>query len=678
VADLTLNGGTVFPEGTSVGVYPRNRWGVESVTGAPSGSAVATGTITGGTVTFTGLSDSTEYIAYAASPDRYKRFSTPPVSAGSIGAATDVDATTIADARVPRWDGAAAKLLFERAQRISVLNPRFGANTGTGGSHVDTAAFQAAVNFCINNSYVLEIPRPPVQYRLDDTIVMQPQANNDPTFFNLDIDASSLSYADITWVGANNKSVFLTWGLRRSYWRGLKVRVGAVDGVTVFDINCDATRSFSGPNLYDNILVSSGSAPTNTRAWRFSHGDGVSSGSGGDGQRFRGCEVNWGTSAGLPGTGSVGWVNENINSLGFVFEGGGVSNSDVGWTNLSSTGAVQASGGNCMFFLGVETTNNNIDFDLATAGGYSWEGGRFETGRKFLYVRNQSGTFVLPIKGITLAGYTLTDGKMFDIQAPSVLSIQGMHAKPSSGLFTSSFITLNNPTNADSALTLDGCAIAGADPPYSVATGKWRVRVANSNTVALDGTTTGRFRQRGPGVNALVRRQPRLITPQMHIMAADAAFTPSANAGYTSRFVVSDLCDLVDIAFKVSVAASVDDPIDIGIYQLNAAGTALTRMVTKGPTTGLINSPGIKSTPLTGITFSPEQVYYVAMVFAITGTNPTLRAPTMGGSSDYADLAGSALGVREFGNFNAASNALPATITTLSNFIPPFIAVGVS
>jgi hypothetical protein len=84
VASVTINGGTVFPEGTSVSVYPRSAWAVEGVTGAPSGSAAAgPASITNGTATFTGLADRAEYIAYASSPNRYKRFSTPPISAGA-------------------------------------------------------------------------------------------------------------------------------------------------------------------------------------------------------------------------------------------------------------------------------------------------------------------------------------------------------------------------------------------------------------------------------------------------------------------------------------------------------------------------------------------------------------------------------------------------------------------
>lgn len=76
MASFSLNASGTFTDGTSVGAYLRSQWGVEGLTGAPTGGAVASGTVSGGTVAFTGLADSTEYIAYASSPNRYERFRT--------------------------------------------------------------------------------------------------------------------------------------------------------------------------------------------------------------------------------------------------------------------------------------------------------------------------------------------------------------------------------------------------------------------------------------------------------------------------------------------------------------------------------------------------------------------------------------------------------------------------
>lgn len=101
MASTTLQVSDLFADGTSVSAYPRSAWGVER-TGAPSGSAAAgPSTVSGGTVTFTGLLDGTSYVAYAGSPDRYRNFRTNPAPATNDGGMelaynekTDADFTT--------------------------------------------------------------------------------------------------------------------------------------------------------------------------------------------------------------------------------------------------------------------------------------------------------------------------------------------------------------------------------------------------------------------------------------------------------------------------------------------------------------------------------------------------------------------------------------------------------
>lgn len=81
MATYTIKGGTTFAEGVSVGAYPATQVGPEG--GPPSGSATDTKTVTNGDLVFTGLADNKEYVAYAASPNRYKRFRTDPASAAT-------------------------------------------------------------------------------------------------------------------------------------------------------------------------------------------------------------------------------------------------------------------------------------------------------------------------------------------------------------------------------------------------------------------------------------------------------------------------------------------------------------------------------------------------------------------------------------------------------------------
>lgn len=68
MATFTLTNIDRFPEGTSVAAYPLSNWpnGIVDQGAAPVGSATDTQTMTSGTLTFTGLTTNTNYVAYAA------------------------------------------------------------------------------------------------------------------------------------------------------------------------------------------------------------------------------------------------------------------------------------------------------------------------------------------------------------------------------------------------------------------------------------------------------------------------------------------------------------------------------------------------------------------------------------------------------------------------------------
>lgn len=662
-----------------------------------------------------------------------------------FGDLSGVDHTTEADMAVPRWDGPAAQIVFERTQRISVLHPRFGANTGNGGAHDDTPAWQAAVDYCIANNCVLEIPKPPVAYQLYSTLVMQPVAG---TNFHLDIDARTLGTTDVVWNGPDNTPVIQTFGRRFSYWAGLQIRLktGAT-GVVGVDENTDATRGFAGPNLHDNVNITTSGACTDCVGWRFGHGSGGSNGSGMDGERFRGCHVIFGAK----GTGCVGWVNEQANGLGHVFHGGGAVNANTGYSNQSTPGAVQATGGNCLFFDNVECTGNDLDFDLNTAGGYAWHGGRFEDGKCFLKTGISSAHYVLPIDGITLARYNPADGKVIDVRSPAALALRGVNMTRASSangtgdisnnsnqvtnatgnwaqndtisgagipantkvlsvagttltlsanatattaglaLSTNTFgagaglsagpIAVTNSTSADSSVTLEDSAFTSRDPVAAIGSGKWRLRVQNCTAVNIAGQPTARMRQRGPGVNALHLRRPRIITPQLHAIGMDNGVAVTSQRAYGNRLVVSELCDTFDFSMYVSAVAAADDPIDLGIYKVNALGQ-LSRLWSTGPTTGtglITGTLGVKTfAPGTSLTLSPDEVYYVLFVVALTGAAPTMRGPNIGSRADYSDLAGTVMGAKEWGSKDIGTGTLPVAIDALANASPLWLGVGVA
>lgn len=86
MASFTLTRVDLFPNGTTIHVHPRPAQGVPS-SGAPSTTELTSGVMTSGTVTFSGLADAANYVAYASSPDRYLSFRTPVATAAATDAA---------------------------------------------------------------------------------------------------------------------------------------------------------------------------------------------------------------------------------------------------------------------------------------------------------------------------------------------------------------------------------------------------------------------------------------------------------------------------------------------------------------------------------------------------------------------------------------------------------------
>jgi hypothetical protein len=88
MATFVLRREDMFPPGTSVSAYPLANWpqAQRPPSGAPVGSAAATATVAaGGSATFTGLANDTDYVAYAASPHRYIRFRVAAAAGGGGG-----------------------------------------------------------------------------------------------------------------------------------------------------------------------------------------------------------------------------------------------------------------------------------------------------------------------------------------------------------------------------------------------------------------------------------------------------------------------------------------------------------------------------------------------------------------------------------------------------------------
>lgn len=140
-----------FPAGATVKAYKRSNFPAIPATpsGAPVGSQDASATVASdGSVTFTGLTDNTAYVLYAASPDRYATFSTPDATSSSAvepTIATNTGATasgvgTYADAEVASGNAAGNTVIAILKRLRTLLNGGLPAALGgNGGLKVDAA-----------------------------------------------------------------------------------------------------------------------------------------------------------------------------------------------------------------------------------------------------------------------------------------------------------------------------------------------------------------------------------------------------------------------------------------------------------------------------------------------------------------------------------------------------------
>jgi hypothetical protein len=138
-----------------------------------------------------------------------------------------------------------------------------------------------------------------------------------------------------------------------------------------------------------------------------------------------------------------------------------------------------------------------------------------------------------------------------------------------------------------------------------------------------------------------------------------ATVTVVANQAFVARFVPSKDRTIVKVAFAVSTPASVNDAVDVAIYD-----AALQLIVSKGATTGLLNVGGVSVVTLpSAVSLVSGRVYYAALsVGTIGGTAAVLVASAFGGGAGT-QLFGAVIPQLEAG-IKAASHPLPASIAS--------------
>lgn len=105
----------------------------------------------------------------------------------------------------------------------------------------------------------------------------------------------------------------------------------------------------------------------------------------------------------------------------------------------------------------------------------------------------------------------------------------------------------------------------------------------------------------------------------------NSARSGTANRAFFGRYIPRRTFTSVTAVFFTTVAASIDDPCEISVWD----APATTRLATTGELTGRLNSTGRKTAAL-AYTFRKGTVYYVAFGFGtIGGTVPSVAARTV-------------------------------------------------
>lgn len=319
------------------------------------------------------------------------------------------------------------------------------------GATDDTAAFQAAANAASAVGGTLVVPPPSSYYKITSTVALQPQGAAGQ--MRLDIVGNGMPGA-VRWAGAAGGTVFRCYGWKRSSATGLHVDISSAANVIAWDIDTTVAYGSSSLVTFNNCFVNLGVQPG--VGWRLGH----TSGGGADISfiNWQNCSVN-GNSGGAVTTGSIGWLNEGGNTLNNCWYGGFGSFLDKMVSNQGAT-----TGDDSMFFYGLGSSSNKVDFEFAAPGAYVISGGRFEVGKRFLTVTDASNHASVVVTGINISTYTPADGILVYFGRPGTLVWDGNFIK--GGPYTAAAFTFDGFTGIGSFL-MRGGAIQAADPFYT-------------------------------------------------------------------------------------------------------------------------------------------------------------------------------------------------------------------
>lgn len=350
----------------------------------------------------------------------------------------------------------------------------------------DTAAIQAAIDAAILARNGVVVFPSAGGYKITDSLIIQPESGQS------EARVSFICHDDLglCWNGANNESVIITRGWRRSRVENLTIAIGG-DGVVCWDIT-DPTGAISSSHLtFDTCTCKI--FGHNDIGWRGGALD--STGSDISFLTFVNCQV-----LGWPAyQDSIGWDICHANCLNWTWYGGSGSylavmvQAEIGTPN----------GGGSMFFYGLGATHNLLEFRPGGSGAWLISGGRFEVGECFLscgvYDGGNSYPMNITVQGAEIAQYTPADGILFMMGTPGSLVLDNVCVTytDDTAEWDADMITLGGSTDGYGSLIVRGGSIktaSAADPFYTIGRGIWCVRVEDVGKVNSSGNVIGRYR----------------------------------------------------------------------------------------------------------------------------------------------------------------------------------------
>jgi hypothetical protein len=360
----------------------------------------------------------------------------------------------------------------------------FGA-LGTGGASDDTVAFQSAIYSAIGKTLV--IPQPSATYNIADELILKHPTAGQYLYMNIRAEGP---YTQITWTGANSKSIFHSYGWATSSVEGLKISLTSKTSVVVWDISDDPSWTSSTTGLtFRNCLTR---FVTCTTCVNFRGGS--ATGSNCEDMIFENFAID-STVAG----GNIGWQPIHQSCLGWTWIGGHGNYLSYIYDGYNTIYAGNQGGGDAHFY-NFSGSHNDTDFRFVAGGAYSIVGGRYEVGKRFIarYAAGGTGNLNIALHNVTIDSYTFTSNIGIHLSASTSLSLVNCIVTNTGGSdYTAAFITTDGDTAAAGSITIVGGTYQAADPFYThTFAGVYKLSMIGVAVKASDGTVTAWFPDR--------------------------------------------------------------------------------------------------------------------------------------------------------------------------------------